>query len=47
MQEKAAEQAKAREEAAIAETEREKRISQENSDDKRDSASVAEPVAET
>ena len=45
-EEKAAEQAKAREEAAIAETEREKRISQENSEDAQNSDSEDEVVAE-
>jgi small subunit ribosomal protein S2 len=41
-EEKAAEQVKAHEEAAIAETERDKRISQENSDDDQSSDSVEE-----
>jgi len=45
-EEKAAEQAKAREEAVIAETEREKRISQENSEDAQNSDSEDEVVAE-
>ena len=46
-EDKAAQQAQAREEAAIAETEREERISQENSEAEQNSNSVNEEVAET